>query len=122
MGRYVVPGHTVRPICCANMRIVYAEYAKTSNLVAVAFYLGALVAAQTAGIGKWPTSLPLWLRIKCNQTRHQDAQPPCLSFFRSPPLRHLAGLVCLSHSVANSVCSGRYLAQELGRQKHRRRR
>ncbi len=42
----------MRLMCCANMRTVYAEYAKTSNLVAVAFYLGALVAAQSAGIGK----------------------------------------------------------------------
>lgn len=31
---------------------VYGEYAKTSNLGAVAFYLFTLVAAQTASIGK----------------------------------------------------------------------
>ncbi len=107
---------------CAKMRTVYAEYAKTSNLVAVAFYLGSLVAAQTAGIGEWPTYLPLWLPINCSETRHQDAQPPCLLSSCSPPLRHIAGMVFLSHSIANSVCSGWCLAQELGRQKHRSRR
>lgn len=32
--------------------LVYLEYARTSNLVAVAIYLGTLVAAQTAQIGE----------------------------------------------------------------------
>lgn len=35
------------------------EYAKTSNLVAVAIYLGTLIAAQTAQIGESPRLVSL---------------------------------------------------------------
>lgn len=44
-------------VCCAETRAVYGEYAKTSNLGAVAVYLVSLVAAQTAGIGELPSLL-----------------------------------------------------------------
>jgi hypothetical protein len=37
---------------------VYGEYAKVSNLVAVAFYLALLVGAQTASVGKYDERNP----------------------------------------------------------------
>ena len=43
-------------ILMANLPAVYMEYAKTSNLVAVAIYLTTLVAAQTAHIGMFSPS------------------------------------------------------------------
>lgn len=36
---------------------VYKEYAKNSNLIAVAIYMVTLVGAKTAEIGKWPLQL-----------------------------------------------------------------
>jgi len=42
---------------------VYAEYAKTSNLIAVAIYLVALAGAQTLQIGTYSGFSPCWRRL-----------------------------------------------------------
>jgi ABC-type multidrug transport system, ATPase and permease components len=49
-GMFSPTHHNSRSV--TEIATVYAEYAKTNNLVAVAFYLFALIAAQTANIGK----------------------------------------------------------------------
>ena len=53
MARYSEQGETPSCSDTDSLRVVYAEYAKTSDLFAVAVYLIALLAAQTANIGRF---------------------------------------------------------------------
>ena len=55
MGRYVYPAPGAQDAgSWLTAVLVYAEYAKTSNLFAVAIYLAMLIGGQTAQIGMLP--------------------------------------------------------------------
>ena len=95
---------------CAKMRTVYAEYAKTSNLVAVGFYLGSLIAAQTAGIGEWPTYLLSgFVSNAAKRVTKMPNRPACY-----PPVHRLlatspAWLSCRTASLTQYVAGGVWL-------------
>lgn len=86
-----------RPVRYANLTPVYGEYAKANNLAAVAVYLIALVAAQTAQIGKFLT-LCLGRRPRWAMSAGHIALPlplsPFASFFTASSTT-IIDLVCL---------------------------
>jgi hypothetical protein len=58
MGRYAYPALGAEDAgSWLTAALVYAEYAKTSNLFAVAIYLAMLIGGQTAQIGMLPCLL-----------------------------------------------------------------
>ena len=82
---------------------VYAEYAKTSNLAAVAVYIMTLVAAQTAQIGKDP----------CTNGLRRPTSPLYQLCIADPPLRW----ECLAQGLVRDEC--KIWEQPASRQIHR---
>ena len=56
---------------------VYMEYAKTSNLSAVAVYLAMLLGAQAAQIGEFPLVISLHERQRIERIRLVAKNMPC---------------------------------------------
>ena len=88
---------------------VYMEYAKTSNLSAVAVYLTMLLGAQAAQIGKFPRAIPLHERQRIQwiisvATKHAVLQ-----------LRREGASLSNDGTLTPGVCRRKLLAQELGR-------
>lgn len=87
---------------------VYMEYAKTSNLSAVAVYLAMLLGAQAAQIGEFPLVISLHERQRIERIR-SVAKKHAVLRWKGKLHQSYDGTLTLG------VCRRKLLAQELGR-------